>query len=241
MHVPLITDEEHKKLSKRLGHSSYEDLLEQGFLNEAIINFVALLGWSPKDENEILSLEELVEQFDYHQIKKSPAVFDMQKFRWLNGEYIKKLSDESFYQKVEPMLKAHFDTNPDLDLPFMAALAKTRVETLNDAVPLLGFFKEMPEFGEELYTNKKMKTSPETALTMLEQILPVLETQDNLHNTVMDYLKAHEIKTGMMLWPLRIAVSGQESTPGGAFEILKILGKNEALKRVRSSIEKLKK
>jgi len=245
VHVPLITDEEHKKLSKRLGHSSYEDLLEQGFLNEAIINFVALLGWSPKDENEILSLEELIEQFDYHQIKKSPAVFDMQKFRWLNGEYIKKLSDESFYQKVEPMLKAYFDNNPDLDLPFMAALARTRVETLNDTTALLAFFKEMPEFDEALYTNKKMKTNPETALVMLEQIVPVLEqiedwTQETIHNTVMDYLKANEIKTGMMLWPLRIAVSGQESTPGGAFEILKILGKNEALKRVRASLAKLK-
>lgn len=143
------------------------------------------------------------------------------------------------------MLKAYFDNNPDLDLPFMAALARTRVETLNDTTALLAFFKEMPEFDEALYTNKKMKTNPETALVMLEQIVPVLEqiedwTQETIHNTVMDYLKANEIKTGMMLWPLRIAVSGQESTPGGAFEILKILGKNEALKRVRASLAKLK-
>lgn len=244
VHVPLITDEEHKKLSKRLGHSSYEDLLEQGFLNEAIINFVALLGWSPKDENEMLSLKELEEQFDFHQIKKSPAVFDMQKFRWLNGEYIKKLSDEEFYQKVEGMLKEFFTENEELDLPFMASLAKTRVETLNDTVELLKFFKEMPEFDEEIYTHKKMKTNPEVAKEMLEKIIPVLEgieewTQENIHDRVMNYLKEQEIKTGMMLWPLRIAVSGQESTPGGAFEILKILGKKESIKRAKASLEKL--
>ncbi|RRD95553.1 glutamate--tRNA ligase [Clostridiales bacterium COT073_COT-073] len=245
VHVPLITDENHQKLSKRLGHSSYEDLLEKGFLNEAIINFVALLGWSPKDENEILSLPELVEQFDYHQIKKSPAVFDMQKFRWLNSEYIKKLSDEEFYQKVEPMLKQYFAGQPELDLPFMAALAKTRVETLNDTTDLLAFFKEMPEFDPSIYTHKKMKTNPEVALDMLEKIEPVLETiadwsQENIHDTVMAYLQENEIKTGMMLWPLRIAVSGQESTPGGAFEILKILGKKEAIQRVKNSIARLR-
>lgn len=245
VHVPLITDEEHKKLSKRLGHSSYEDLLEQGFLNEAIINFVALLGWSPKDENEIMSMQELIEQFDFHQIKKSPAVFDMTKFRWLNSEYIKKLSDEEFYQKVENSLKEYFADNPALDLPFMAALAKTRVETLNDTTKLLHFFKEMPEFDEAIYTNKKMKTNPEVALDMLEKVLPVLEgiedwSQQNIHDTLMNYLKEKEIKTGMMLWPLRIAVSGQESTPGGAFEIVKILGKEETLKRLNNSIARLK-
>lgn len=245
VHVPLITDENHQKLSKRLGHSSYEDLLENGFLNEAIINFVALLGWSPKDENEMLSLPELVEQFDYHQIKKSPAVFDMQKFRWLNSEYIKKLSEEEFYQKTEAMLKEYFKDCPDLDLPFMASLAKTRVETLNDTTGLLSFFKEMPDFDLEIYTHKKMKTNPEVALEMIEKAIPVLEgienwTQENIHDSIMNYLKENEIKTGMMLWPLRIAVSGQESTPGGAFEILKILGKKESIQRAKASLERLK-
>lgn len=245
VHVPLITDENHQKLSKRLGHSSYEDLLEAGFLNEAIINFVALLGWSPKDENEILSLADLEAQFDYHQIKKSPAVFDMQKFRWLNSEYIKRLSDQDFYQRVEPMLKDFFAGHPDLDLPFMAALAKTRVETLKDTTGLLAFFKEMPDFDPAIYTHKKMKTNPDIARDMLAQIIPVLEgikdwTQENIHDRVMEYLKEKEIKTGIMLWPLRIAVSGQESTPGGAFEILKILGKTEAIKRAKASLDRLK-
>ena len=243
VHCPLITDEEHKKLSKRLGHASYEDLIELGFLNEAIINFVALLGWSSKENKEIFSLDELIRDFDYTSINKSPAVFDMKKFRWMNSEYIKNMEFEAFYALVEEKL-SEVIMNPAYDRKKIATLAKTRMETLNDLADLIDFIQEVPEYDKELYTHKKMKTDPKISLEVLKAVLPVLDNfseweLQKLHDRIMEFVQESEYKNGQVLWPIRTALSGKASTPGGAFDILDILGKEESMKRLRAAIEKL--
>jgi len=243
VHCPLITDEEHKKLSKRLGHASYEDLLELGFLNEAIINFVALLGWSSGTNEEIFSLEKLIEIFDYTHINKSPAVFDMKKFRWMNSEYIKRMDPLVFYSLVEEKLNAILK-NATLDRKKIAALAQTRLETLNDLPSLIDFFDEVPEYDKALYIHKKMKTDTVNSIEFLQQVLPVLEAQEvfeleALHECVLAFVAEKGIKNGQILWPLRTALSGKESTPGGAFDIMDILGKEESIRRIKAGINKL--
>ena len=180
VHCPTITNEEHKKLSKRSGHSSFEDLLEQGFLTEAIVNFVALLGWSPAGNQEFFTLEELVKEFDYHNMSKSPAVFDMTKLRWMNGEYLKKMDFEPFYAQAEPYLKAVI-TKP-LDLKKIAAMVKTRIEVFPDIAAQVDFFETLPEYDPEMYVHKKMKTTKETSLETLKEVLPLLEAQEDYSN-----------------------------------------------------------
>ena len=180
VHCPTITNEEHKKLSKRSGHSSFEDLLEQGFLTEAIVNFVALLGWSPAGNQEFFTLEELVKEFDYHRMSKSPAVFDMTKLRWMNGEYLKKMDFEPFYAQAEPYLKAAI-TKP-LDLKKIAAMVKTRIEVFPDIADQVDFFETLPEYDPEMYVHKKMKTTKETSLETLKEVLPLLEAQEDYSN-----------------------------------------------------------
>ena len=181
VHCPLITDENHKKLSKRCGHASYEDLIDQGFVSEAVVNYVALLGWCPSDNREIFSLEELVEAFDYRHMSKSPAVFDTVKLKWMNGEYLKAMDFDRFYELAEPYLR---------------------------------------------------------------EVLPVLEAQeafdnDSLFETLKSFAGEKEYKIGYVMWPLRTAVSGKQNTPGGATELMEVLGKEESLKRIRAGIEKL--
>lgn len=242
IHCPTITNEEHKKLSKRCGHASYEDLLEQGFLTDAIVNFVALLGWSPSDDQEIFSLKQLVETFDYHRINKSPAVFDMVKLRWMNGEYIKAMDFDTFYKKAEPYFKEVI--KKDLDLKKIAQMVKTRIEIFPDIKEHIDFFETMPEYDIAMYTHKKMKTTPETSLEVLKEVLPVLEAQedfsnDALYETLLKFVKAKEYKNGYVMWPLRTAVSGKQMTPGGATELMEILGKEESISRIRQAIEKL--
>lgn len=244
VHLPLITDENHKKLSKRCGHSSFEDLVEQGFLPEAIVNFIALLGWSPEDNNEIFGLDELIKNFDYHHINKSPAVFDMVKLKWMNGEYIKAMDNERFYELAMPYLKNVI--KKDLDAKKILDLVKTRIEVFPDIEPLIDFFEELPEYDISLYTHKKMKTNSENSLEILKELLPILENHndysiDSLHELIMGYISEKGIKNGQGLWPVRTAVSGKQMTPGGAFEIMEILGKEESLKRIRIGIEKLSK
>ena len=180
VHCPTITNEEHKKLSKRSGHSSYEDLIEQGFLSEAVVNYVALLGWSPSDNQEIFSLEELVKVFDYHNISKSPAVFDMVKLRWMNGEYIKAMDFDKFYQMAEPYIKKVI--KKDLDLKKIAAMVKTRIEVFPDIEGHIDFFEELPEYDAEMYVHKKMKCTKETSLEVLKDVLPLLEAQEDFSN-----------------------------------------------------------
>ena len=242
IHCPLITDEDHNKLSKRCGHSSYEDLIEQGFLTEAVVNFVALLGWSPSENKEIFTLEELVEAFDYTHMSKSPAVFDYTKLKWMNSEYIKAMDFDAFYEKAEPFLKEALTR--DVDLKKIAAMVKTRIEVFPDIPGLVDFFENVLEYDIEMYTHKKMKTDAASSLTVLKEILPVLEgvddySNDNLYQTLVNFSQEKGYKNGYVLWPVRTALSGKQMTPAGATEILEILGKEESLKRIAQAIAKL--
>lgn len=242
VHCPLITNEEHQKLSKRSGHSSYEDLIEQGFLTEAVVNYVALLGWSPEGTNEIFSLDQMVEAFDYRRMSKSPAVFDMTKLRWMNSEYMKSMDFEAFYQLALPYMKK--TVHKDLDFKKIGAMVKTRIEVFLDICDHIDFFEEMPEYDVAMYRHKKMKSTEETSLNVLKDVLPILEKQedysnDALYQALMEYVKEKDLKTGFVMWPVRTAVSGKQMTPAGATEIMEVLGKEESLKRIRAGIEKL--
>ncbi len=242
VHCPLITNEEHKKLSKRSGHSSYEDLIEQGFVSEAVVNYVALLGWSPEDNREIFSLEELVRAFDYHHMSKSPAVFDVTKLKWMNSEYLKAMDADRFYDMAEPYIREVI--KKDLDLRKIAAMVKTRIEVLPDIGDHIDFFETMPKYDPQMYVHKKMKTTKETSLEVLKEVLPLLEEQedysnDGLYETLAKYVSDKGCKTGFVMWPIRVAVSGKQMTPAGATEIMEVLGKQESLERIREGVRLL--
>ncbi len=243
VHLPLITDENHKKLSKRSGHSSFEDLIEQGFIAEAVVNYIALLGWSPEDNREIFTLDELIRDFDYHRISKSPAVFDIGKLRWMNGEYIKAMDFEPFYERALPYIREVI-TAP-LDLKHIAETVKSRIETFADIPEMIDFFQAVPDdYDTEMYTHKKMKTDAATSLKVLTDTLPILEEQsdysnDALYQTLSAYVEREGVKTGYVMWPLRTALSGKAVTPAGATEIMEVIGKEETIKRIRAAIDKL--
>jgi glutamyl-tRNA synthetase len=269
VHLPLITDENHKKLSKRGGHSSFEELLEQGFLPEAIVNYIALLGWSPEDNREIYSLEELVKEFDYKRISKSPAVFDIIKLRWMNGEYLKAMKPETFYELARPYLEETLfgqgdallvretpplDQEPPplvqggngtlLDLRKIAEMVRTRIEIFPEIDEMVNFFRYLPEYDTSMYAHKKMKTDTASSLEVLKDVLPILERQadygnDALYKTLSEYVEEKGRRNGYVMWPIRTAVSGKQMTPAGATEIMEILGKEESLKRIRKGIEML--
>ena len=244
VHCPLITDENHKKLSKRCGHSSYEDLIEQGFVSEAVVNYVALLGWCPQDNQEIFSLEELVEAFDYHHISKSPAVFDITKLKWMNGEYLKAMDFDCFYVLAEPYIKEVI--TKDYDLKKIASLVQSRIEIFPDIREQIDFFEELPEYDTAMYCHKKMKTNEESSLEVLTELLPKLEAWDDYSNDALfallkSYVEEKGCKNGYVMWPVRTAVSGKQNTPGGATEIMEILGKEESLSRIKKAIEMLSK
>ncbi len=243
IHCPLITDADHKKLSKRSGYSSYEDLIEQGFLPEAVVNFIALLGWSPDSDQEIFSLPELVKEFDYHRIGKSPAVFDYTKLRWMNGEYLKAMEPDRFYALAEPYLKKAI-TREGMDLHVIAELVRTRIEVFPDIAEMVDFFQELPEYEAALFENKKQKATLENSLQILQEMLPVLEnaaefTNDSLFELLSAYATEKEFKNKTVIWALRIAVSGKAVTPAGATQIMEILGREESLSRIRIAIDKL--
>lgn len=242
VHCPLITDENHKKLSKRCGHSSYEDLLDQGFVSEAIVNYVALLGWCPQDNREIFSLPELVEAFDYHHMSKSPAVFDINKLKWMNGEYLKAMDFDKFYELAEPYIKKVI--TKDYDLKKIASLIKSRIEILPDIKDQIDFFEAVPEYDTAMYCHKKMKTNEETSLEVLKEILPRLEAWDDYSNDALfgllkGFAEEKGYKNGYVMWPVRTAVSGKQNTPGGATEIIEVLGKAESVERIKNAIELL--
>lgn len=242
IHCPLITDENHKKLSKRSGHSSFEDLLEQGFVAEAVVNFVALLGWSPEDNQEIMDLAELIRKFDYHHINKSPAVFDYGKLKWMNGEYIKKMPFDDFYKMAEPYIKEVI--KKPLDLKKIAGLVQSRIEIFPDIAGHIDFFEALPDYDTTMYRHKKMKTDEETSLKVLTEVLPVLKEHDDYSNDALyerlkAFIEEKGYKNGYVLWPLRTAVSGKEMTPGGATEIMEILGKEESVRRIEDGIRRL--
>ena len=232
VHCPLITDENHHKLSKRSGHSSFEDLIDQGFVSEAVVNYVALLGWSPEGNQEIFSLEDMIREFDYRRMSKSPAVFDMTKLRWMNGEYIKSMDFDRFYEMAEPYIRRVI--KKDLDLKKIAAMVKTRIEVFPDIEGHIDFFETLPEYDTAMYTHKKMKTNSETSLQVLKDVLPLLEAQEDFSNDALyellsKYVSDTGVKTGFVMWPIRTAVSGKQMTPAGATEIMEVLGKEESL------------
>jgi glutamyl-tRNA synthetase len=246
VHCPPIMKDAQHKLSKRTGDASFEDLLAKGYLKEAVLNYITLLGWNPGTTQEIFSLEELVEVFNYRNINKSPAIFDSEKLRWMNGEYLKKLSLEEFHSLALPHILKDIK-DKQLDTMKIAEILHTRVEVLNEIEGQVDFFYELPEYSMEMYTHKKMKTNSEVALSSLEIILPVLEeiaeeawNIETLHEIVLNKVKELEMKNGQMLWPIRTALTGKQFTPGGAFEAADVLGKEESLVRIRKGIQLLK-
>ena len=242
VHCPLITNEKHQKLSKRSGHSSYEDLIEQGFVTEAVVNYVALLGWCPQDNKEIFSLKELAEAFEYRNMSKSPAVFDMVKLKWMNGEYIKAMNFDKFYERALPFIRETI--HREVEDKKIAQMVKTRIEVFQDIPAMIDFFEKVPDYDLSMYTYKKMKTNAETSLGVLKDVIPLLEAQEDFGNDALfemlsAYAKDKGYKTGYVMWPIRTAASGKQTTPAGATEILEVIGKEESLGRIRRAIEKL--
>ena len=243
VHCPPIMRDAHNKLSKRKGDASFEDLLEKGFLKEAILNYIALLGWNPGTDEEIFTLKELIDIFDYKKINKAPAIFDTEKLKWMNGEYIRKLPLNVFHEMAEPYYKKV--VKKEYNLLKISELLHTRTEVFTDIPSQLDFFDELPEYSIELYTHKKMKTNSDVSLNSLKCALPVLKSLDtwdieSVKSSIGKLIEDMEIKNSIMLWPIRIAISGKAFTPGGAYEIAEILGKGETIKRIETGIEKLK-
>jgi glutamyl-tRNA synthetase len=243
VHVPPVMKAAGQKMSKRLGDASYDDFIKKGYLKDAIINYIALLGWSPGDNREIFTLTELVDAFDINNINKAPAIFDEVKLSWLSGEYIRKLSLEEFHQMALPYIKQTISRTP-LDVRKISQLLQPRVEKLIDIPAQINFIDFVPDYRLDLYSHQKMKSTPESALQFLKSALPVLNTIDNwteehIHAAIFSLIDQLKIKTGQLLWPLRIALSGKQSTPGGFIEIAYLLGKKESIKRVENAIRRL--
>ena len=240
IHCPQITDETHKKLSKRTGSASYEDLINQGYLPECILNFVALLGWSPSNDNEIFSLKELEQEFDYHRISKSPAVFDRVKLNWMNGEYIKKMDDKDYLDIAMPFVDKTISLG--IDKKKIAGFVKTRIENFNDIPSKIEFFNKVKNnYDKELYTNKKNKLTIDDSKDIITKVLGLFNTiddfsNDNLFSVLSSYCKENDIKVAKLMWPIRIALSGEEVTPAGATEIASVLGKTETIKRLNDAL-----
>lgn len=245
IHVSPVMKDANNKLSKRHGDASYEDFIEKGYLKEAIVNYIALLGWAPGDEREKFTMAELEQAFNVKGISKSPAIFDEKKLAWLNGEYIRELSAEEFHKLALPYYEGVI-TNPAIDLKLVSELLQPRCEKLSDIPEQVDFFDALPEYENELYTHKKMKTDPENSLEALKAVVPVLEgiedwTKENIHDSLIALVEKLETKNGKILWPVRVAVSGKAFTPGGGVELAHILGKDETLRRINKGIEQLSK
>lgn len=244
VHCSPVMRDHQNKMSKRHGDPSYEDLLGQGYLTDAVLNYVALLGWSPGGEQEIYTLSELCETFDISGISKSPAIFDIEKLTYFNAEYIKAMSKEDFTKLAEPYIRQSVK-NPAIDISAFAPLLQPRTDKLTDIPEKIDFFDSLPEYDIELFTNKKSKTDAEISLNMLGKALTALEaisdwTEEIIHDTLIELAEKLEVKNATLMWPVRIAVAGKAVTPGGAVEICHILGKDETIKRIRFGIEKLK-
>ncbi len=243
VHLPVVMRDATHKLSKRHGDPSFEDLLDQGYLKEAIINFIALLGWSPRSEQEFFTLDELKQKFDLEGLNKSPSIFDTAKLRWFNAEYMRRLTPEEFQKMAAPWLERALGLGR-FDIRRLAELLHGRTEVLSDIPGMVAFLAEMPAFGPELYVHKKMKSDESVARTALCAMRPVLAgvgdwTEAALHDALMAAIAERGMKNGQVLWPLRVAISGQASTPGGAIEIAYLLGRDETLRRLERSIEAL--
>lgn len=244
IHLPLILGEDGHKLSKRHGATGFSDLIAEGYLPEAIINYIALLGWSPTDTRELFSLAELIERFDVDGISKSPAIFDFNKLKWFNAEYLRKMTEDEFLSLCLPAFKQALPDR-EFDWSLLASILQNRLTTLNEIPEMIDFLKQLDEnYSIEIYKHKKMKTTLESSLDMLTRILPLLETVEEwtrtvIHETLIGAAVAWEVKNGYLMWPVRIAVSGKSVTPGGAVEILTLLGKQESLRRIEIGRNKL--
>ena len=243
VHLTPVMANAQRKLSKRKGDPSFEDLLNEGYLTEAIINYLVLLGWSPRGEREFYTLKELEECFDLEGLSTSPSIFDTVKLNWFNAEYIRKLDPEKYLALATPWLNKALDPEK-FDYHRLGELLQSRTEVFHQLPGMVEFLAKMPEFENDLYVNKKQKTTLDVARQALAFVKPVLEsidswTEGEIHDRVMEAIPASGMKNGQVLWPLRIAISGQLSTPGGAFEIAYLLGKEETLKRLSDSMEKL--
>jgi len=244
VHLPLILSGHGGKLSKRKGDPSFQDLLDMGYLPEAVVNYIAFLGWSSPDNREYFTLAELTEAFDYKNISKSPTTFDLKKMAWMNGEHIKRLPEEVFYEMALPTLRDAVKT-PGIDLREVARILQSRVLFVKDCPPLVEFIDQLPDYDVELFTHKKMKTDSAVALKALEAILPIyrgIEKWDNdtLYAAAVECGQALEFKNSQVLWPIRTALSGQASSPCGASELCALLGKDESIRRFEVAIDKLK-
>ena len=242
VHLPAVMKDQHHKLSKRNGDASFQDLVAKGYLPKAIVNYIALLGWSPSINQEIFTMEELIENFSIEGLSKSPAIFDIVKLTWMNGEYIKAMDFDKFYELALPYIQSVI--KKDLALKKIAQMVKTRIEVFPDIPVLIDFFEAVPEYDVAMYTHKKMKTNPEISLEVLNKIIPVLEenedyTNDALYELLCGFAKENGYKNGQILWPIRTALSGKQMTPAGATEILEVLGKDESIIRLKAAVEKL--
>ena len=245
IHLPLIMGQNEdgtvSKLSKRHGAVSFEDLVKKGYLPEAIVNYIAFLGWCPDSNQEIFSLSELTKIFTAERISKSPAVFDYKKLDWFNSEYMKLKTDEEFSSLACPYIS---EIVKNCDCKKIAKLLKTRISKFSDIPELIDFFETLPNYDVNMFENKKSKTNLEISKNVLEKILPELEnldpwTYETIHDLLINFAKTNEMKNGTVMWPVRIAISGKTMTPGGAVEILEILGKEESLKRIKNALSKL--
>lgn len=243
VHCSPVMKNSKEKLSKRDGDASYEDLIEKGYLTEGVLNYIALLGWSPGGEEEIFSLEDMVDIFEISGISKSPAIFDSDKLNHINAEWIRRKTPEEFYQLALPWIKQGVKRE-DVDLHFIANLLQTRCQYLGEIPPQLAFVDELVEYDLDMFTHKRMKTTPENSLGVLQAALSELSkiddwSEDNIRACLMDLVKTLDVKTGNVLWPLRVAVTGQQFTPGGGIEAAFILGKEDTLNRLETSISRL--
>ncbi len=244
VHLPLIMgrneDGSVTKLSKRHGSTSYEDLRAEGYLKEAIINYIALLGWCPKDNVELMDMDGMISRFSIDGISKSPAIFDYDKLRWVNGEYIRRLPADEFMRVIRSDLEA-VNASGTLDLASIAGLVQTRIARLADVPDMIRFFGRLPEYSADLYVHPKMKTTEESSLLRLREILPLLDSLEDwsdagIHDLLTGFASQQGIKNGQIMWPVRTALSGQPGSPGGAVELLSIFGKTESLSRIRRGI-----
>ncbi|MEG2097548.1 MAG: glutamate--tRNA ligase [Pseudoflavonifractor sp.] len=246
IHCSPVMRDAHNKMSKRHGDPSYEDLLAMGYLSPAVVNYVALLGWSPRgavSEQEFFTLAELAQVFEIEGISKSPAIFDLEKLNYFNASYLRALSPEAFFAGAEPYLKAAVQS-PGIDLKLIAPLVQPRCDTWKDIAPQVDFFDALPEYSNELYCHKKMKTDEANSLEALQLVLPVLEaiepwSFEAIHDALIGLAERVELKNGRIMWPVRTALSGKAVTPGGAVELCHILGKAETLRRIHVGMEQL--
>ena len=242
IHLPAVMKDQHNKLSKRNGDASFQDLVAKGYLPKAIINYIALLGWSPSVNQEIFTMDELIKIFDIKGLSKSPAIFDIVKLTWMNGEYIKMMPFDEFYEKAEPYLKE--SVRSGVDLKMLAGFIQTRIGTFQDIAEMVDFVDTLPEYSVDLYTHKKMKTNPEIAVSSLKLSIPFLKeieewTNENLYAKLVELAQANEMKNGQILWPVRTALSGKPTSPCGATELCVLLGKEETIKRLEKGLAML--